>query len=73
MEDTRRLYLDAIIAREGHRILARTGRIPSLPQLDIHVRTAADYDQRLDSEPGFEEARRKLIESHLDELQASRN
>ena len=73
MDDGRRLRLEAIIAREAHGLMARTGDIPSFHRLDIHIRTAADYDQRLESEPGFEAARYKLMQSYLDELGAARN
>ena len=67
MDASQTLYLEAIIAREGHRLVARTGEIPSLHQLDIYVRTAADYDSRLDTSPGFERIRQTLIQTYLDE------
>jgi hypothetical protein len=74
MDDGQRVRLDSIITREAHRLTWRKGDIPPLHLLDIHVRTAADYDQRLlEDEPGFNDARLKMMKAELETLVASRN
>lgn len=71
LDENQRVRLEAIITREAHGLVLRTGGIPSLHLLEIHVRTARDYDQRADDEPVFKEAR-KMMQAELDALLALR-
>lgn len=72
MDDGQKVRMEVIITREAHGLLVRTGGVPPLHQLDIHVRTASDYDQRLDIEPAFTDARFKMMERELEALHAFR-